>query len=157
DPTPPVNPPAPQPAASITLPLPNGKLTWQSLLAWLLTITGITITIGANITIEVTTTPEAVRHGWAGPAAVAAEQAVRATLTPFRLVGNTQDNTNRNVRLWEAVRKVIGKDLPNYPQEIGDCVGHGAKNAAGTLACVQLAGGVVGPEINVFGESEGEA
>lgn len=31
--------------------------------------------------------------------------------------------------LWEVGRKVLGADTPNYPQEIGDCVSFGAKNA----------------------------
>lgn len=31
--------------------------------------------------------------------------------------------------LWEVGRKVLGTDPPNFPQEIGDCVSFGGKNA----------------------------
>lgn len=41
------------------------------------------------------------------------------------------------------VRKLLGKDTPNYPQEIGDCVSFGAKNAAEYVTCAQILGNIL--------------
>lgn len=45
--------------------------------------------------------------------------------------------TGKKVMLYLLVRKAIGKDITNYPQQVGDCVSFGAKNAAETLQAVQ--------------------
>ena len=79
------------------------------------------------------TTPEEHRYGlienWAEEAAP-----IIAANPPFQLVdenGNAivQDNQNANVRLWDAVVKARGSHLRNYPQQVGDCVSFGVKNA----------------------------
>jgi hypothetical protein len=44
--------------------------------------------------------------------------------------------------LFQCVRKVLGKDTKNYPQQVGDCVSFGAKNAIEHLICVQQVLGV---------------
>jgi hypothetical protein len=44
----------------------------------------------------------------------------------------------RKMFLWDIVRKVLGKDTQNYPQEIGDCVSFGAKNATEYLTCCEI-------------------
>jgi hypothetical protein len=159
EPQKPIDPTPPEPTkpggVTITLPSLPSSWTWQSIIAWVLTLTGISITVGANIRIEVTTTPEAVRMGWAGPEAVGDAEEVRDSLPEFRIRGAWQDNTRRVVKLWDAARKVLGKDVPNYPQEIGDCVAFGAKNAVAYLQCVQLAN-LGGDELNVFRDREGE-
>lgn len=40
--------------------------------------------------------------------------------------------------LYDVTRKVLGKDTPNYPQQIGDCVSFGAKNANEYLQCCEI-------------------
>jgi hypothetical protein len=49
--------------------------------------------------------------------------------------------------LYLAVRKVLGKDTPNYPQGAGDCVSQGGKNAAEYLTCTEI---VLGGERQKF-------
>lgn len=44
----------------------------------------------------------------------------------------------RKMFLYQVVRKVLGKDTLNYPQEIGDCVSFGAKNASEYLECCEI-------------------
>jgi hypothetical protein len=46
----------------------------------------------------------------------------------------------KTVFLYRYVRKVLGKDIPNVPQEIGDCVSQGAKHATEMLTCTQTLG-----------------
>lgn len=40
--------------------------------------------------------------------------------------------------LYDFCRKVLGKDTPNYPQEIGDCVSFGGKNATEYVSCTEV-------------------
>lgn len=41
---------------------------------------------------------------------------------------------------YKAIRKVLdGKDIKNIPQEIGDCVSWGARNAAAVTGCIDIA------------------
>lgn len=67
-------------------------------------------------------------------------QLVAASLPPFRLVGDAaaEDNSKKNVRLWDAVLQLRGEHLPNVPQQIGDCVSWGAANAVNYLQAVQI-------------------
>ena len=67
--------------------------------------------------------------------------AVVASQTPrFMLVGDAaaEDNSKKNVRLWEPMVALRGSHFPNVPQEIGDCVSWGAANAVNYLQAVQL-------------------
>lgn len=43
----------------------------------------------------------------------------------------------RKAFLYRVVRSLLGKDTRNYPQEIGDCVSFGAKNAIEYLICCE--------------------
>src|SRR4028118_278230 len=52
--------------------------------------------------------------------------------------------------LWEVGRKLMGTDSPNYPQEIGDCVSFGAKNACEYLQYWMIANGVRAKWTRVF-------
>ena len=73
--------------------------------------------------------------------AALAEPVVAASV-PFKIVGaDNEDNTGKNIRLWESVLKVRGQHLRNYPQQIGDCVSFGVKNCIEYLQCVQIARG----------------
>lgn len=45
---------------------------------------------------------------------------------------------NNKIMLYDVCRKVLGKDTPNYPQQIGDCVSFGAKNATEYVTCSQI-------------------
>jgi hypothetical protein len=65
-----------------------------------------------------------------------------AQMPPFQIVGAVEDNSRRNVRLWEAALKVNGgKHLSNTAQQVGDCVSWGVRNAVDYLACQQIAQG----------------
>ncbi len=60
-------------------------------------------------------------------------------LPPFLIVGaDGQDNSKRNVRLWDDVIAVTGGHLPNIPQLIGDCVSFGTAHAVEFVQCVQM-------------------
>ena len=70
--------------------------------------------------------------------------AIVASQTPrFLLVGDAaaEDNTKKNVRLWEPMLALRGAHFPNVPQQIGDCVSWGAANAVNYLQAVQLTRG----------------
>lgn len=45
------------------------------------------------------------------------------------------------VMLYEAPRKVLGRDVFNYAQEIGSCVAHGMKNGLEHLICIEILNG----------------
>jgi hypothetical protein len=65
--------------------------------------------------------------------------ASRGAFRPFRITGRTDATAGKKVWLWHVTRKVLGKDTAHYPQEIGDCVSFGAKNAIEYLqACERL-------------------
>ena len=72
--------------------------------------------------------------------------------TPFRIVSIggdevSQDNTKRNVRLWDAVTKLSmdgkpsGEHFPNVAQQVGDCVSWGAMNAVRYRMAWQISNG----------------
>jgi hypothetical protein len=48
------------------------------------------------------------------------------------------DAAGQKTMLYLFCRKVLGKDTPNYPQQIGDCVSFGGKNAAEYLTCLDI-------------------
>jgi hypothetical protein len=69
---------------------------------------------------------------------------IAAALPPFQITGENgerivQDNAKSVVHLWDATKAVLGKHTDNYPQEIGDCVSFGGKNAIEHLLCVRIA------------------
>jgi hypothetical protein len=43
--------------------------------------------------------------------------------------------------LYLVVRKLLGHDTPNYPQQVGDCTSFGSKNAVEKLQCVEIVSG----------------
>lgn len=55
----------------------------------------------------------------------------------FKIVAAIGDAPMRAM-LWELVRKALGKDFPNIPQETGDCVAQGAKVTCQTINGVQI-------------------
>lgn len=76
--------------------------------------------------------------GWAGhDLAVEANEALG--MKPIGFYGLPGAAETR--KLWEFAIKVTGGHLPNYRQEVGDCVSHGMKNAIQILSCVQIAKG----------------
>lgn len=94
-------------------------------------------------------TPPAARFGWVGrDAAERAFEALQqgpAPLETFPLANLSAALparvANDGVRLWDLVRKVRGEDTPNVPQQTGDCVSFGAKNAVEYLQCAEIAAG----------------
>jgi hypothetical protein len=72
------------------------------------------------------------------PDHAAKAELVAQGLPPFLIVGaDGQDNSKRNVRLWDDVIAVNGEHLPNIAQLIGDCVSFGTAHAIEYLQCVQ--------------------
>lgn len=126
-------------------------MTIKSALKWIVSLTialaggaGITLVFNGSLSVDVDVTPPEAREGWAGPEALAdaKEAGAFADLPEFRIVGAQGDNSEKDVRLWEFTKAVNGGEhLPNYPQQIGDCVSFGAKNAIEYLQCVQIARG----------------
>lgn len=54
----------------------------------------------------------------------------------FVLKGNV--TASRRMMLFEVNRKILGKDTPNYPQEIGDCTSFMLKNCIEYLLCCDI-------------------
>lgn len=82
--------------------------------------------------------------GWAearqpGTLQVALDQ-YASQFTSFYLDGERAVLPNRFMA-WEAARKVLGKDWPNYPQQVGDCVSHSSKNAIQAIQLVPILNG----------------
>lgn len=103
----------------------------------------VTTTIENNLNVDIGdgVTPPEHRMGWAGPEAVEQAKPIVEAMPEFRIVGEVGDNDDKNVRLWKAAIAVTGSHLPNYPQQVGDCVAFGAKNAVEYLQCVQMTRG----------------
>ena len=49
-----------------------------------------------------------------------------------------QPYLGKKTMLYNVCRKVLGKDTPNYPQQIGDCVSFGAKNGTEYITCTDI-------------------
>lgn len=76
--------------------------------------------------------------GWAGAQLAAHEwERIGQEFPNFAIAGQTKPIAGRTARLWEIVREVLGDDTRNYPQETGDCVSFGAKNAVEYLSCIE--------------------
>lgn len=56
----------------------------------------------------------------------------------LHISGRTRDAAGKKSFLYQVCRKVLGQDTQNYPQEIGDCVSFGAKNAVEYLQCSDI-------------------
>lgn len=76
---------------------------------------------------------------------LAADHADRAAIVArglprFQIFGAAQDedNSKKNVRLWDNVIAVRGGHLPNVPQQIGDCVSFGTASAINYLQYSQM-------------------
>ena len=64
---------------------------------------------------------------------------VAHNFVPFIIKGdNPFKSGSQKMMLHDIVRKVLGKDTENYPQQIGDCVSFGNKNAVEYLQCVEI-------------------
>jgi hypothetical protein len=111
---------------------------------FLLGIAALTLRLGCHfeVSIEDQVTPEEHRNGWLGPEALEDEDAKRlvAEMPQFVIRGCADDNTKKSVLLWKYTKALNGGEhLPNYAQQIGDCVSFGAKNAVNYLQASQLA------------------
>ena len=76
--------------------------------------------------------------GWAGAQLALREwERIGNEFPKFEITGQSIRTAGRTARLWDLVRKVLGRDTRNYAQETGDCVSFGAKNAVEYLACIE--------------------
>jgi hypothetical protein len=79
------------------------------------------------------------RFGWVGRDEANREWDRLASSFPsFFISQQSRATAGQTARLWDIVRKVRGADTPNVPQQSGDCVAFGAKNAIEYLACVEI-------------------
>lgn len=62
-------------------------------------------------------------------------------LSEFRIVGASEPLPPQ-VMLFTYARKLLGADIPNVPQQVGDCVSFGAANAIMYIQCVPILNGV---------------
>lgn len=74
-----------------------------------------------------------------------------SSFNEFRVRGQTVPTAGRKSFLHRVVRGVLGRDTPNYPQQIGDCVPFGAKNGTEYLTCAQI----LSRAAAIFGEDRG--
>ncbi len=118
----------------------NWKIAIAAALGVAITSAGIAINLEFNAEINVT--PPDAREGWAGPEAVKMAKPVVMGMPDFKIKGAAGDNERKNVRLWTFAKAVNdGEHLKNIPQQVGDCVSWGVRNAVDYLACVQIARG----------------
>jgi hypothetical protein len=90
-------------------------------------------------------------RGWGGPELAREQWNLIKGSSSFRKFSLAAPKGRRRMMLHEVVRKVLGKDTENYPQEIGDCVSFGAKNAIEYLICCEkLLKGDLGKFRNIF-------
>lgn len=77
---------------------------------------------------------------------------VAAQMPTFFVVGaNGEDNTRKNVRLWDFAKIANnGQHLPNYPQQTGDCVSFGAKNACEYFLAAAIGKGILDSEFHLL-------
>jgi hypothetical protein len=62
---------------------------------------------------------------------------IKDSFLDFSIRSKTRDSKGKKMMLYDVTRKVLGKDTDNYPQEIGDCVSFGAKNAVEYLMAAE--------------------
>lgn len=124
-------------------------------LGWIATV-GL-ITLGVVVwTRAPSETPIADRNGWSADAFRNEEtQQFVGSLPTFEIVGDdgqpiSQDNRNANVRLWDAVVAVNGRNLDNIPQQVGDCVSWAYCHAGEIVICVEKAAGAAGEFHRLF-------
>jgi hypothetical protein len=67
----------------------------------------------------------------------------------FHIVGSAPIEGARSM-LWEVSRKVLGKDTENFPQEVGDCVSFGGKNATEYVQFYPIVNGDANEFKNIF-------
>lgn len=75
--------------------------------------------------------------GWAGEELAKSQWDLLKAEPSFKEFPKFKSTASRRMMLHEVVRKYLGKDTNNYPQEIGDCVSFGAKNAVEYLMCCE--------------------
>jgi hypothetical protein len=107
------------------------------------TVTTISLVSSCSLAVHIEdkVTPPEAREGWAGPEAVEEASEIVATMPEFRIIGDAGDNELKDVRHWDAAKAVLGHHVPNYPQQVGDCVAFGVKNAVEYLQCNEIARG----------------
>jgi len=75
--------------------------------------------------------------GWVqNPAEV--ERVMKGLAVPLFGAAAPSLDENKDVYLWETVRKVLNQDAPKGPQKIGDCVSWGWSNLVNYVQCVEI-------------------
>ncbi len=80
--------------------------------------------------------------GWLGPEVAAqAWEILAPCFVSFRISGEYRRPAAVRVVLWDMAKKVLGKHIRTFRQEIGDCVSFGAANAVDYLTVVEISTG----------------
>ena len=107
----------------------------------------LSVTLGVLVWVSFRAPDETLaehRHGWSADAFQAEETAqIVGAMPAFQIVGENgevivQDNAKSNVRLWEAVVAVNGQNLPNVPQQVGDCVSWAYAHGCELLIAIEM-------------------
>jgi hypothetical protein len=78
-------------------------------------------------------------NGWHPDEAAEGFKIFGSKLPKFQLSGQANDFKNGRRMLWEYARKVLGKDIDNFPQAIGCCVSMACKNVHEYLQVTEIA------------------
>lgn len=128
------------------------KPNLTKIIAAILGIAGLSITITVNVAVRVDVRPP-VPLDELGLAETHSQDAapVAAEMPSFFVAGAFgQDNSRRNVRLWEFAKQANGgQHLPNYPQQTGDCVAFGTRSAAEYFTAAAVANGVIESDVKL--------
>lgn len=77
-------------------------------------------------------------RGWNSAMAAEAFNLFGSKYPAFKILNQTRPTDGQKRMLYDITRKVLGKDTPNYPQQIGDCVSFGAKNATEYITATDI-------------------
>jgi hypothetical protein len=86
-------------------------------------------------------TPRGDLKGWDEGASVEALLRNGSLLREFEIRRPVRYGVSGKRMLFDITRKVLGHDTPNYPQQIGDCVSFGGKNATEYVQATDILGG----------------
>lgn len=126
------------------------KLNIPKIIAAILGIAGLSVTITVNVAVRVDSKPPLPVEQLGLADNHSQDAAVLAAEMPTFFVAGAvgQDNSRRNVRLWDFVKQANnGEHLPNYPQQTGDCVAFGVKNAAEYFTYAAVANGTINSDL----------
>ena len=80
-------------------------------------------------------------RGWNEQQADQQRAALGYEVRPFEIINPIRSAPSPKRMLYDITRKILSKDTPNYPQQIGDCTSFGMKNALEYIQCTEILNG----------------